>query len=387
MKTLLLPMVVSMGLLLNAQTASENLTQELQALSETSELPGFAVSVVSADAIHYQQGFGFANRRTETPFTPATRLGVGSVTKTLTGVAIVQLISSGKIDRENPINDYLPFEIVNPYHSESPILVKHLLDHSSSIRDGKNYGQAYLFDEANDNSSVEGIHGGFLGFLKSHEPLGLEDFIRETLVPKGRWYKKKNFLKAVPGTENSYSNLNAAIAGLLVEKVSGQSFQEYTTENIFAPLGLNNSVWSINAEEKDLFAEYYFPSKLIVPRYYLATYPDGGWITNTADLSTYLQDMIAGYIGETGLLSQESYQMLLPGDVDDQRAFWGMGSKSRDIGHTGSDPGVHCEMRFNADSKIGIVIMTNVNAEDNETLWTQFLEIKKTVQAFANTLE
>lgn len=68
--------------------------------------------------------------------------------------------------------------------------------------------------------------------------------------------------------------------------------------------------------------------------------------------------------------------MLFPGDEDDYRAFWGMNEKVRNIGHTGSDPGVETEIRFNADTQIGYVIFTNVNAADNDDIWAQYKAIQ-----------
>lgn len=270
-----------------------------------------------------------------------------------------------------PINDHLPFTIINPYFPDQPILVYQLLNHTSSLLDGKKYGQTYLLDQRVDTIDKEGMHWGYLDFLEKHERIGLSEFVRQTLSRKGKWYKKKNFLKQEPGTGRQYSNINAAVAGLLVEQVSGKSFANYVQEEIFAPLGMKNSGFAGHRDYDALRAQLYFPSGYRVPPYELATYPDGGWLTNLADLGLYLQDVLGGYQGRPGLLSEAGYQLMLPGDQDEKRAFWGMGRESRMIGHTGSDPGVHCEIRFSADHPVGIIVLTNTNAEDNEEVWGQ----------------
>ncbi len=362
----------SFGLIAQVDTVS--LTQALDDSFEASQLPGLAVGIVSTNGFSYLRSFGYADKGQEIPFELTTSLPVGSVTKTLTGMAIVRLIEMGRLSWDDPINDHLPFEIVNPYHPEEPILLHHLLNHTSSLLDGKSYGQTYQLNDALfDEDDHEGVHEGYLNFIRGHEDLSLEAFIQETLVPRGRWYKKKNFLKAVPGAEASYSNINASIAGLIVEKISGQSFAEFVEASLFEPIGINTS-FAANAPRDDL-ARLYFPSGYWVPPYKLATYPDGGWVTNLENLSLYVGDVLQGYKGEGGILEAKSYQNLLPGDDDERRAFWGMGV-SRDIGHTGSDPGVHCEIRFNADHPVAVILLTNVNAEDNEELWEQYRAIR-----------
>lgn len=130
----------------------------------------------------------------------------------------------------------------------------------------------------------------------------------------------------------------------------------------------------------------YFPVGKQVPRYQLITYPDGGLLSNVDDLSIYLREMITAYSGNSTYLETEFARLMLPGDDDSNRLFWGMGAKSRNIGHGGSDPGVQADLQFNADRKIGRIILTNVNAEDSETLWNQYQGIHKILAKYENKL-
>ena len=123
-----------------------------------------------------------------------------------------------------------------------------------------------------------------------------------------------------------------------------------------------------------------------MPSYKLITYPDGGLLSNSMDLSKFLNEMIRAYDGNSDYLKLEIANLLLPGDSDGNRAFWGMGKTSRNIGHTGSDPGVQTDISFNADTKIGRVIMSNVNAEDNEALWKQYREIHRILAAYEDKI-
>jgi len=135
---------------------------------------------------------------------------------------------------------------------------------------------------------------------------------------------------------------------------------------------MTNSDWTHQNIATEKFATLYFPRGKVVPYYRLNTYPDGGLLSSVADLSLFLQNIIQAYNGDSQFLNRETAALLLPGDADQERAFIGMGQKNRNIGHSGSDPGVQTDMHFNADSKIGRIIFTNVNAEDNEVLWEQY---------------
>lgn len=355
---------------LTSQNLVKELTNELTQHFEKSDLPGFAVAVVKENEVLYQQGFGYANKQTKTPFTINTAQNIGSVTKTLVGVAIVKAIEVGKLSMDTKINEILPFEIHNPYFKNEPITVRQLVTHTSSILNTKFYGNTYV--AAANQPPVANMHEDFLGFIRSHEKMELGAFLKAILHKNGQWYKKKNFLKAKSGTAKEYSNLNAALAAYLVEVVMEMPFDEHTTKVILQPLEMTNSGWKQAEVDEKNKATLYFPRGQVVPNYTLNSYPDGGLLTTVKDLSLYLQAIIKAYNGQEDFLSQKATGLLLPGDKDAERAFFGIGKESRNIGHGGSDPGVQTDMQFNADSKIGRIIFTNVNAEDNEELWEQY---------------
>lgn len=356
-----------------AQSLVDSLTQELEQLVETSAIPGFSVAIVNADEVLYQQGFGYANKEKQTAFTTETMENLGSVSKTVVGLALVKAIEEGKLTLDTEINRLLPFPIQNPYFQDTPLLVRHLADHTSSILDTKHYGKSYLLDA---NAKNEGdVHQDYLDYIKSHEPLPLKDFLFHILSKKGKWYKKKNFLKTQPGTKKEYTNLNAALTAYLIELATAIPFATYTQQNIFSPLKMEYTTWDSRDIPVENLATPYFPIGKVVPRYHLITYPDGGLISNIKDLSIFLSEMIKAYANQSEYLPIEYAQLLLPGDEDNNRAFWGMGQKSRNIGHGGSDPGVQTDLQFNADRKIGRIILANVNAEDNEALWQAYRKI------------
>jgi len=385
MKSLLIFLLtLSLCHILPAQDYATKLTDALTQHFEASNLPGFAVAIVNEKGILYQNGFGYANKQTKKPFESTTMEKLGSTSKTVVGLALVKAIQDGKLTMDTKINDILPFQIHHPRFKDTPILVRHLATHTSGILDTKHYGKTYIRDNKGEKEAA--IHQDFLGFISSHENISLKDFLFRILSTKGIWYKKKNFLKAKPGVQKEYANLNAALAAYVIEIATGIPFDTYTQTSIFLPLGMKNTTWYIDNQHQDLLATAYFPMGKVVPRYHLITYPDGGLHANAIDLSLLLREMIKAYNGNSEYLPAKYAQLLLPGDADENRAFWGMNQKSRNIGHSGADPGAQTDMHFNADNKIGRIILTNVNAEDNDELQAQYRTIHQILAKFENKL-
>lgn len=239
-----------------SQNLEKELTNELTQHFEKSNLPGFAVAIVKEKEVIYQHGFGYAGKVTQKPFTVHTIQNIGSVTKTVVGVAVVKAIAAGKLSMDTKINDILPFTIENPYFKDQPILLRHLVTHTSGILNTKFYGNTYVASEY--QTTTENVHEDFLGFTKSHKEMELGLFLKSILYKGEKWYKKKNFLKAKPGATKDYSNLNAALAAYMVEIVMEMPFHEYATKNILAPLKMTNSGWFYQYISTEDCATLYF---------------------------------------------------------------------------------------------------------------------------------
>ncbi|MEM9441986.1 MAG: serine hydrolase domain-containing protein, partial [Pseudomonadota bacterium] len=104
--------------------------------------PGLSAAAVRNDDVIWKGGFGYADIEAKTTMTPSTILNVGSVTKTVTATAILQLVEEGRLVLDRDINTYLPFAIRNPTHPDIPIRVHDLLVHRSSILDDDRYGKS-----------------------------------------------------------------------------------------------------------------------------------------------------------------------------------------------------------------------------------------------------
>jgi CubicO group peptidase (beta-lactamase class C family) len=154
---LILGICISIGL--RGQSYSDSLTVALTKHYNSSDLPGFSVAIVSENEVLYEKSFGYANKEDQIAFEPTTIQNLGSVSKTVVGLALIKAIEDGKLTMDTKINDILPFQVINPYFNESPILVRHLANHTSTILDTKHYGKTYILDDSFIEN--ENIHQDF----------------------------------------------------------------------------------------------------------------------------------------------------------------------------------------------------------------------------------
>ena len=371
-----------------AQSTRDSLTAQLTALQARSLFPGFSVAIVRQDTVLYQHGFGLANLQTGLPYTPQTIQSVGSISKTLIGVSLMQCVERGLFSLDTPINDLLPFRVVNPYFPADTIRVRHLATHTSGLVDYEPvYAQTYIFNGKPGTVPAEQLKA--YGFSGKNASETLNSFLFSCFNEKGSRYTKRNFARTKPGQAYAYTNLGATLAALLIETKTGLSYADYTKQHILAPLGMSHSGWSFKTVDPAQQANAYNLNKQAYPGYSSITYPDGNLRTSCADLSRYLMAILKGYAGQSGLLTAHSVQQMLspqfPADkIPDglpkrdvnQGIFWVFRSNGS-VGHTGSDFGASAFMFFNPQTGVGRLFMTNTDMENNTDVVAQFSTIWK----------
>jgi CubicO group peptidase (beta-lactamase class C family) len=175
---------------------------------EENHIAGAAVSVVKDGKLFFAKGYGYADIEKGIPVDPEqTNFSIGSLGKTITWTAVMQLVEQGKLDLEADVNTYLDFRIPDTY--PEPIRLKHLMTHTSGFE------QRLLGSAVSDADDV----------LPGRE--FLISFMSARMRP--------------PGEAASYSNYNAILAGYIVARVSGQPYDQYIQEHIFNPLGMVHS--------------------------------------------------------------------------------------------------------------------------------------------------
>lgn len=193
--------------------SAENLPARVDAIfqkMDSTVSPGCALSVMKDGKIIYERGYGMADLDHNVAITPTTVFHVASMSKQFTAASILLLAQQGKLSLDDPVRKYIP-ELPD---FGTPITIRQLIHHSSGLRDQWDllglWGWRYSQDLITNKDVL---------YVVSHQ-------------------KELNF---PPGTKHLYSNTGYTLLGEVVKRVSGKSLREFTTENIYQPLGMKNT--------------------------------------------------------------------------------------------------------------------------------------------------
>ncbi|GAA3952045.1 serine hydrolase domain-containing protein [Hymenobacter algoricola] len=339
---------------------------------------GFGVALVNRQSVLYQQGFGFADAQAQKVYGIHTVQSIASVSKTLVGLALLKAQELGLLTLDDPINKYLPFPVVNPAFPDVPITLRHLATHTSSIRDNDFYlSKNYSLKPDQNLTGLPLAFEDEQTLIPADSAVTLPVFLKNVLTPAGKWYQSKGFLARRPGELYEYSNVGAALAAYVVERVSKQPFPDFTARYLTRPLRMRDSGWHFADVAFSRYARPYKSPAVPLPYYSLTTYPDGGFLSSVADMSQYLRELIRGYQGQGTVLRPASYRelfrpQLAAGNFEERNernpysesynvgVFMGFGYTGF-IGHTGGDPGVVALLFFDPKSGIGRLLLLNTN--------------------------
>jgi len=307
------------------------------------QIPGLALSIVHNDEIVYTQGYGVASPD-GTPVTPQTPFILCSLSKSFTALAIMQLVEAGEIELDASVRTYLPwFTMAGPEQAEL-ITVRHLLTHSSG-----------------------------LSFLVSDKDLVNPDVSEDALETHIRELAGYKLARPV-GESFGYNNTGYDMLGLIVQTVSGQSFEDYVEEHIYSPLEMTNSYTSKSEADANGLAAgytYFFGSPRVsadapYPRRHV---PSGFLIPSAEDLGHYLiAQLNQGRYGEAQILSPE-YVALMHQPAFEKSAAgvsYAFGWNTRlvegepSLWHDGTTSNFHSNMAFSPARGWGVAIVMNV---------------------------
>ncbi len=329
---------------------------------ETMELyhiPGMAACIVKDGQIVWHESYGYADVEQNIEVTDATVFMLASISKTFVATAIMQLWEEGLIGLDDDINDYLPFDVSNPWHPYSTISIRMILAHTSSI--------AY-----NADVWLPLITWG------SDSPIPLGEFLADYLDPGGDMYSQYNYKYNAPGTGGEYSNIAYALAGYLVEVISGQTCEQYCQEHIFAPLGMGETSWFLAGLEEDNIAvptEYNDSEYVPYGHFGFPVYPAGQLRTSSLQLARHMQAFLQlGQIEGNRILERETVQMMRTVQYLNVPVFpgyrWGLGWYAINSpygwlwGHTGGIFGVSTLMYCHPEENYGVIYLTNGDGSD-----------------------
>ena len=374
----------------------DSLTQSLIQANQGDQLVGFSVSILKKKQKLYSQGFGFADEKAKRKYASNSIQNIGSVAKTFLGIAVLKAQELGKLQLDDPINDYLPFEVVNPHHPESPIRIRHLTSHSSSILDEENnYLKAFILE----NDSIDKANEvAFSHFQKPDKRISLKEYLEACLSKEGKWYTPQMFSKEKPGSSFEYTNFGADLLGLIIEEATDMPYKDFCSKYIFDPLGMENTAFTIAELDAAKRSNFYLFKGQQIADYTAITYPNGGIFTSADDLSKFLVELMRAYKGKGRLLSKESYRQYFQKQYEEPLNESGrinlgcfieynndfIGSTDLLIGHNGSDFGSFALMYFDPEKDIGMIMMCNTDIDYKDDIivprvkavWNAMLEFK-----------
>jgi CubicO group peptidase (beta-lactamase class C family) len=306
---------------------------------------------------------------------------LASISKTITATALMQLYEQGYFDLDDPINDYLPFQVSIPRFPKINITFRMLLTHTSSIRDNW-----YAMISNVGDSDI---------------PLG--EYLEDYLTPGGELYFRYwNFYHQKPGTDWHYSNMAATLAGYLVEVISGMPFDEYCEINIFEPLDMDETAWFLaDLNSSHIAVPYHWNGRNFIPypHYGYAHYPCGQLRTSVIQLSHFLLMMMNhGEYNSTRILKESTVDLMLTPQIPsymmtfppEQGIIWYQNKaiSGRTLwGHSGGDPGVATFMFFEPETNIGVIILTNADGSDSIRILFQAIFFVRILSALFTFIE
>ncbi len=322
------------------------------------KIPGLSIAIVESGETIYARGFGFSDIASGMKATPRTLYGIGSVTKSFTALAIMQLFEQGKLGLGDPVEKYVPLKL-RPFGE--PVTIHHLLTHSSGIPD-LGYGTAF--------------DCGVLGYDNSWLPVSGAEDVMVFMRDANEWAVAK------PGERFFYLNEGYVLLGYIISKLSGLTYQEYVRLHILEPLKMSRTFFSkIDVEKDNDKATPYIVDK--EGKHNPSVFPygisaDGSLISNVIDLSNYLNMCLdKGEFEGKKLVKQKAFDLLVEPHVPTPDGFfgklqygygWGITPNFYGIklvSHGGSVRVYESHVAYLPDRKLGVAVLVNSRGLDS----------------------
>ena len=307
---------------------------------QKTQVAGFSVAVSRQGAIVYSRAFGYADVAKKTPMQPTSQIRAASVSKVITATALGKLATDGKLDFDKPLKTYLP-SLAEPYAS---LTTRQLAGHTAGIphRPASRKATNKHYDQA-------------------HETLPFFQDIPELLFE--------------PNTAYQYSTLGYNLLAILIEEVAGKPFMDYMQEDIFAPLGMQQTfaddIYTESAQNAQLY--YLKNGKLLLDKkaqdgsYKLA---GAGFRSTSLDLVAMMSAYSSGFIADEVVNEMFKSNRLVNGNATNVGIGWRINSDVNGrptIEHAGSWQGARTVIVYYPESELAISIMVN-------TKCTMFIE-------------
>ncbi|HEY1710563.1 MAG TPA: serine hydrolase [Rhizomicrobium sp.] len=308
------------------------------------DIAGATIAVVKDGRLVFAQGYGYANVQKRTPvIADQTMFRPGSVSKTFTWTAVMQLVEQGKLDLDKDVNSYIDFKI--PEKFGKPITLRDIMTHTGGFE--------------------ETLTDLFVGKKEQLYPLGqyLPKRMPERIFP--------------PGKVVAYSNYATTIAGYIVQRVSGEPFDQYIANHILKPLHMDHSTFAqpLPANLQPFMADGYSQASAqkSVGFEYVEAAPAGALSATATDMAKFMMAHLnhGSYGGYRMLKPETEAQMqtrnhtLAPGLNGFDLGFYDENRNGhRIVGHAGDTTGFHSDLHLITDANVGVFMSFNSGGKE-----------------------
>jgi CubicO group peptidase (beta-lactamase class C family) len=374
-----------MVLLCSLQALNGQMQQAVDEIRNKYDLMGLSVVTICDGKISGAYHAGLRDYERNLPVNDSTMYRIASISKLVMTTAMMKLYDKKLFKLDDDVSKYLGFTLRNPNHPDRPITIRMLLSHTSSINEGSGYD-------------------GFL--TATYTNVSNPPDFSQLLTPGGAYYTEDMWRNEAPGEYYTYCNANFGLAGTLIEKISGQNFDDFMSENLFIPLGITGSYIAEGVTDINNLAVIYrneegkwapqtddFKGTLSSPRdfsgYKTGTNaavfsPQGGLRISALELAKVMMlHLDKGRFGGKRIISKKSIRLMHTpqwtyngnnGDTDGGKdKCYGLSvhiltntpsgdviySDSRMMGHGGDAYGLISKFYFDPDSRSGLIMIAN----------------------------
>ncbi len=333
-----------------AQAQPEKAETGIKAIMQEIPVMGLSVAVVKNNKIIYAQSFGTKSRENNAPLTNDCIFRIASISKSFSATSIMQLAERKKLSLDQDVSELIGFKVRNPKFPETVITLRLMMSHLSSINDSQGY------------------------------------FSLDAINPAKNPNWAKSYSNYEPGKGYAYCNLNFNMIGAIIERISGERFDQYVIKHVLDPLKLYGG-YDVDGLDKSRFASIYeyradstkfvlsegaYASRAKEISNYAMGYttpvfsPTGGMKISATDLARYMlmHSNYGKYKGKR-VISKKSAQQMQTALSEEEGYGFAIETTSKIIpgktmkGHTGVAYGLFSAMFFQPEEKFGIVVISN----------------------------
>jgi CubicO group peptidase (beta-lactamase class C family) len=249
----------------------DNFDLKIKLLMKIGHVPSISMCVIDSNYSLWYKGYGYSKFLTRQKPTKDTIYLIASISKTVSATALMQLYEKGLFKLDDDVNNYLDFNVRNPYFPNVPVTFRMLLAHRSSL--SGNVPKGYFYSS-------------YIKNLRNYP----YPMIREIITPNGSLYRDFIWNSYSPGRNADYADIGFILIEHLIEVLSKQKYSDYCKKNIFDPLDMKNTSFNLKDLKRNQLATPYFDiGRIFIPLPIVeGLYGIGGLRTSIDDFSHYV---------------------------------------------------------------------------------------------------